>query len=102
VDKRSGDVTFADHSKSGEANFGEARLAFIAFLSVGDNSREQYMSTYRTHVRSAFGDMTLAQVAGDRDGVMDLAAVTMKDKAASAVVLGVALLAQFVGGEPLK
>jgi integrase len=80
VDKRSGDVTFADHSKSGKANFGEACLAFIARLSVGDNSREQYMSTYRTHVKPAFGDMMLAQVARDRDGVLDLVAVTMKDK----------------------
>ena len=33
---------------------------------------------YRTHVRPVFGDMTLAQVASDRDGVMDLLAVKMK------------------------
>ena len=33
---------------------------------------------YRKHVKPVFGDMTLAQVANDRDGVMDLLAVTMK------------------------
>jgi integrase len=33
---------------------------------------------YRKHVKPVFGDMTLAQVANDRDGVMDLLAVKMK------------------------
>ena len=33
---------------------------------------------YRAHVKPAFGDMTLSQVANDRDGVMELLAVTMK------------------------
>jgi integrase len=80
VDKRAGDVTFADHSKSRKANFGDGCLAFITRLAVGDNSREQYFSTYRTHVKPAFGDRTLSQVAGDRDGVMDLVAITMKGK----------------------
>ena len=33
---------------------------------------------YRKHVKPVFGDMTLSQVANDRDGVMDLLVVTMK------------------------
>ena len=33
---------------------------------------------YLKHVKPVFGDMTLAQVANDRDGVMDLLAVKMK------------------------
>jgi integrase len=33
---------------------------------------------YLKHVKPVFSEMTLAQVAGDRDGVMDLLAVTMK------------------------
>jgi integrase len=33
---------------------------------------------YRKHVKPVFGDMTLAQVANDRDGVMELLLVTMK------------------------
>jgi integrase len=78
VDKRSGDVAFTDHSKSGKQNFGEACELFIARLPVLDASKGNYLSVYRTHVRPTFGDMTLAQVANDRDGVMDLLAVKMK------------------------
>jgi integrase len=33
---------------------------------------------YLKHVKPVFGDMTISQVANDRDGVMDLLAVTMK------------------------
>lgn len=80
VDKRSGDATFADYGKAGKENFGSLVEAYISRLAVGDNSREQYMSTYRTHVKPRFGEMTLAQVARERDGVMDLIAVTMKDR----------------------
>ena len=78
VDKRSGDIAFTDHSKSGKQNFGEACELFIARLPVLDASKRNYLGVYRTHVRPVFGDMTLAQVANDRDGVMDLLAVKMK------------------------
>jgi len=79
VDKRSGDIAFTDHGKSGKQNFGEACELFIARLPVSDASKQNYLGVYRTHVRPTFGEMTLAQVANDRDGVMDLLAVKMKD-----------------------
>jgi hypothetical protein len=79
VDKRSGDITFADHGKSGKQNFGEACEQFIGRMRVGENSRDRYLHSYRTYVRGVFGDKTLAQVAQDRDGVTELLTVTMKD-----------------------
>jgi integrase len=79
VDKRSGDITFADHGRTARQNFGEAAEAYIARMAVGENSREHYLSAYRNHVKPVFGDKTLAQVARDRDGVLDLLTVTMKD-----------------------
>jgi integrase len=79
VDKRSGDVAFADHSKSGKQNFGEACERFIARMRVGETSRDRYLHSYRTYVRRVFGDKTLAQVAQDRDGVTELLTVTMKN-----------------------
>ena len=78
VDKRSGDITFASHGRTGKQNFAEAAEAFISRLPIGDNSKYHYLSVYRKHVKPVFGDMTLAQVANDRDGVMDLLAVSMK------------------------
>jgi hypothetical protein len=48
-------------------------------MAVGENSREHYLGAYRKHVKPVFGDRTLAQVARDRDGVLDLLTVTMKD-----------------------
>ena len=74
VDKRSGDITFASHGRTGRQNFAEAAEAFISRLPIGDNSKYHYLSVYRKHVKPVFGDMTLAQVANDRDGVMDLLA----------------------------
>jgi len=78
VEKRSGDVVFADHSKSGKQNFDSAVESFIARLPVSDGSKYHYRSVYLKHVRPVFGDMALAQVAGDRNGVMELLAVKMK------------------------
>jgi hypothetical protein len=75
VDKRAGDKTFADYMKAGKANFGEAAEGFIARLQVNDRSRKIYQGTYDTHVKPVFGGRTLAQVAGDRDGVLDLLTV---------------------------
>jgi integrase len=77
VDKRAGDKTFADYTTAGRANFGQAAEAYIARLQVNDRSRGSYLSTYHKHVKPAFGGRTLAQVAGDRDGVLDLLTVTM-------------------------
>ena len=79
VDKRAGDRTFADYSKAGKANFGEAAEAFIMRLPVNERSRSSYLSAYRTHVKPLYGTSTLARVANDRDGVLDLLTVTMKE-----------------------
>ena len=79
VDKRAGDRTFADYSKAGKANFGDAAEAFIRRLPVSDRSKESYLSTYGKHVKPAFGGCTLAQVARDRDAVLDLLTETMAD-----------------------
>ena len=83
VDKRAGDKTFADYTTAGKANFGEAAEAFISHVPVSDRSRESYLSAYRTHVRPAYGDSAIARVAGDRDGVLDLLTVVMKDMSIS-------------------
>src|SRR5262249_23778899 len=80
VDKRSGDITFADHGRTAKQNFGEAVEAFIARMAIGEGSRKNYTSTYRNHGKPVFSDKTLAQVAKDRDGVLELLTVTMKDK----------------------
>jgi len=78
VDKRSGDIAFADHGKSGKQNFGEACEAYISRQQVSENSRYHYVSSYRAYVKPVFGNLTLAQVARDRDGVTELLTVTMK------------------------
>jgi integrase len=77
VDKRAGDKTFADYTTAGKANFGAAAEAFIARLQVNDRSRDSYLSTYNKHVKPVFGGRTLAQVANDRDAVLDLLTVSM-------------------------
>ena len=41
MDKRAGDITFTDHSKSGKQNFGEACELFIARLPVTDGNFPQ-------------------------------------------------------------
>jgi hypothetical protein len=79
VDKRAGDKTFADYAKARKANFGEAAEAFISHLAVNERSRDSYLSAYRTHVKPVYGDSTLARVADDRDGVLNLLTVRMKD-----------------------
>lgn len=83
VDKRAGDKTFADYVKGGKANFGEAAEAFIARLQVNERTRGAYLSTYRNHVKPVYAARTVAQVANDRDGVLDLLTVTMKDMSVS-------------------
>lgn len=79
VDKRSGDIVFADHGKTGKQNFGEAVEAYISRMAVRDSSKRAYWTTYRNHVKPVFGDRTLAQAARDRDGVLEHLTVTMKD-----------------------
>jgi hypothetical protein len=83
VDKRSGDKTFADYSKAAKANFSEAAEAFISHLPVSDRSRDSYLSAYRVHVMPVYGESAIARVAGDRDGVLDLLTVVMKDMSIS-------------------
>jgi integrase len=80
VDKRAGDVVFADHGKSGRQNFGEAVEAHIARMPVSEQTRVQYTTAYRNHVKPVFGDRTLFQVASDREGVQEHLTVTMKDR----------------------
>jgi hypothetical protein len=77
VDKRAGDITFADHGMSGKQNFGEACEQFIARMQVSENSRDIYLHSYRTYVQGVFGGKTLAQVAQDRDGVTEHLTVIM-------------------------
>jgi integrase len=78
VDKRSGDITFADHGRMGKENFGKAVEAHISHLAVKDVTKTRYTHAYSKHIKPVFGDKTLAQVASDRDGVLDLLTVTMK------------------------
>jgi hypothetical protein len=61
VDERAGDKTFADYSKAGKANFGEAAEAFISHLPVSDRSRDSYLSAYRVHVMPVYGDSAIAR-----------------------------------------
>jgi hypothetical protein len=77
VDKRSGDITFADHGKTGKQNFGEACEQFIARMGVNDNTQILYVRAYRTYVQPLFGGKALAQVAQDRDGVTELLMIGM-------------------------
>ncbi len=65
-------LTFADYVLAGKANFGKAAEAFIGRLQVNDRSRDSYLSTYNKHVKHVVGGRTLAEVANDRDGVLDL------------------------------
>jgi hypothetical protein len=79
VDKRSGDITFADHGKTGKLLFSVAAETHLSHLAVKEISRGKYRDAYNKHVKPVFGDKTLSQVANDRDGVLDLLTVTMKD-----------------------
>jgi hypothetical protein len=55
-----------------------AAESFISRVPIADSSKRHYRSVHSKHVKPVFGDMTLFQVANDRDGVTDLLAVTMK------------------------
>jgi site-specific recombinase XerC len=79
VDKRSGDKTFADYSKLGRANFGDAVEAYIAHLAVSANSKGKYLSNYRTHIKPVFSHRTISQAADDRDAALNLLTVKMKE-----------------------
>jgi hypothetical protein len=69
VDKRPGDITLADHGKSGKQNFGETCEQFIARIQVSENSRAIYLHSYRAYVQGVFGDKTLAQVGRTATGL---------------------------------
>jgi hypothetical protein len=60
VDKRTGDIIFADHGRTGKTAFGPAVEAYISRMSVGENTKTHYLGNYRTHVKPVFGDRTLA------------------------------------------
>ena len=55
-----------------------AAESFISRVPIADSSKRHYRSVHSKHVKPVFGDMTLFQVANDRDSVTDLLAVTMK------------------------
>jgi integrase len=71
-DKRAEGVTFVDHAKTGRENFGQACDRWIDRLPVGPTSKENYRTILNAHIRPVLGDRTVAQVAGDRDAVVDL------------------------------
>ena len=78
VDKRSGDITFTGHSKSGKQNFGEACEA-VHRPDAGRREQQGPLPALVPDLRQgAFGGKTLAQVAQDRDGVTEHLTVTMK------------------------
>lgn len=76
------DVTPVDRKK-GRVLFGAECEAYIAVLPVADRSRDGYLCAYRANVKQAMGSRMLADVAGDRDAVETLLAVTMKGKSIS-------------------
>jgi integrase len=71
-DKRAEGKTFIDHSKTGRENFGEAAEAWIDRRPVGDSTKKTYRSVLNAHIKPVLGDRTVAQVANDRDAVIDL------------------------------
>ncbi len=73
VDKHSGDITFADHSKAGKQNFGEACEQFIAriAINVGHPPPVRPCLPHLCHDLCSVV-RTLAQVAQDRDGFTEL------------------------------
>jgi integrase len=82
VDKRSGDITFT-HGKSGREDFCTAVEAYISRLSAGESTKAQYLANYRAHVRAAFSDRSMGQVASERDAALDLLTVEMADMSLS-------------------
>lgn len=71
-DKRAEGKTFIDHAKSGRENFGEACATWIDRLAVGQTTKANYRTILNAHIKPALGDRTVAQVANDRDAVVDL------------------------------
>jgi hypothetical protein len=79
VDKRSGDITFADYGKTGKENFGDACTAFVAAMACADATRMSYRTVLNKWVGPAMGHMALAQAARAHVVVEELVTVTMKD-----------------------
>lgn len=71
-DKRAEGTTFVDHAKTGRENFGQACERWIDRLAVGPASKANYRTVLNAHIRPVLGDRTMAQVASDRDAVVDL------------------------------
>jgi integrase len=72
TDKREQGRTFIDHSKSGRENFNDACQTWISHKAVGESTKEGYTTVLSAWVGPAFEGRTIAQVATDRDGVLDL------------------------------
>jgi integrase len=64
--------------KLGRENFGAACETWLERRQVAERTLKLSWSAYRVHVKPAFGNMTLAQVASDRDAVCDLLQVKMR------------------------
>jgi integrase len=58
--------------KSGRENFGEAAQKWLAGLVKSAGTKKVYGNVYGAHVKPAFGDKTLAQVASARQTVSQL------------------------------
>lgn len=71
VDKRSGDITFADHGKIGKQNFGEAYERFIARMRVNGNTRLLYERTYRTYVQPVFARKSTSSLQATKGRALD-------------------------------
>jgi integrase len=63
--------------KLGREDFGAAVDTWIDRHAVTDSTKSGYRMTARTWVKKSFQGRTIAQVAGDRDGVTDLLAKDM-------------------------
>jgi hypothetical protein len=67
VDKRSGDITFASHGRTGRQNFAEAAEAFISRLLIGDNSKYHYRSVSMKHLSNTSSQQARYVIVGTVD-----------------------------------
>lgn len=58
--------------RSGRENFGEAAEAWLGGLVKSAGTKKVYGNVFNAHVKPAFGDKTLAQVANAREAVSQL------------------------------
>lgn len=72
--------------RAGKADFVAAVEAWIARHPGTEGTKANYRSALRQHIGPAFKGRSLAQVAGDRDGVTEFLTVTMPAKVCAARV----------------